>query len=89
MKMCFRRHAGLDQISQKAGMYNQDGSQGWDIHPSCWGPNIPLTLCDDRLQDEKQQALFSNRSRASSLNFPNPVLQLSQRNPRKAPVSWL
>ena len=66
-----RRHAeGLNlQLSTRAGMYllleNKDGwgggYQGWDIHPSCWGPvEYPLTLCDvaQILQDE-QQALDS------------------------------
>ena len=62
---------GLDlKLSTRAGMYllleHKDGYdggyQGWDIHPSCWGPlEYPLTLCDvaQILQDEKQQALDS------------------------------
>lgn len=62
---------GLDlKLSTRAGMYllleHKDGCgggyQGWDIHPSCWGPvEYPLTLCDvaQILQDEKQQALDS------------------------------
>ncbi|MCH1552589.1 MAG: hypothetical protein L7R84_03980 [Balneolaceae bacterium] len=67
-----RRHAeGLNlQLSTRAGMYAlfqykygyDGGYQGWDIHPSCWGPvEYPLTLCDvsQILQDEKQQALNS------------------------------
>jgi hypothetical protein len=57
-------------LSRRNGMYaiwhhlggDDNGYQGWDIHPSCWhSHDYPLTLWDvaEVLQEEKQRALNS------------------------------